>query len=214
MTDKTEYSTEPVDKTEFTASFDQFYSKFARVYDIGVRVLPFWRTWLRQTIPHIRGPLVLEISFGTGYLLTRYAARFRSYGLDYNRVMAATAKKNLWRTGVFAHLQQGNVESLPYRSESFDSIVNTMAFSGYPDGWRAMAEMRRVLKREGRLILLDVNYPPDRNWFGTKLADLWQRSGDIIRDMGELFDRTGFSYSDEAIGGYGSVHLYVAIKKD
>lgn len=214
MSGKIEYSAEPVDKKEFTASFDQFYSKFARVYDIGVRVLPFWRTWLRQTIPYIDGPLVLEVSFGTGYLLTQYAARFRSYGLDYNRMMAATAKKNLWRAGVFAHLQQGNIETLPYRSESFDSVINTMAFSGYPDGWRAMAEMRRVLKREGRLILIDVNYPPDRNWLGTKLTDLWQRSGDIIRDMGELFNRAGFSYSDQAIGGYGSVHLYVAVKKD
>lgn len=30
---------------------DRFYSKFARVYDIGVRGLLFWKTWLRQTIP-------------------------------------------------------------------------------------------------------------------------------------------------------------------
>ena len=214
MSDKIEYSAEPVDKKEFSSSFDQFYSKFARVYDVGVRVVPFWKTWLRHTIPHIRGPRVLEVSFGTGYLLSQYAAKFKTYGLDYNRVMVATANKNLRQAGLSASLQQGDVETLPYQAESFDSVVNTMAFSGYPDGLKAMTEMRRVLKRGGRLILIDVNYPSDRNWFGTRLTNFWRRTGDLIRDMGELFRRVGFTYSDEEIGGFGSVHLYVAIKKD
>lgn len=73
--------------------------------------------------------------------------------------------------------------------------------------------MRRILKRGGRLILVDVNYPLDRNWFGTRLTNFWKRAGDIIRDMEELFRRVGFSYSDEAIGGYGSVHLSMGILK-
>lgn len=214
MTHKIEYSAEPVDKEEFTGSFDQFYSKYARIYDVGVRVLPLWKTWLRHAIPHIRGPRVLEVSFGTGYLLTQYAARFKTYGLDYNRVMVVTASKNLRRAGLSAPLQQGSVETLPYQAESFDSVVNTMAFSGYPDGIKAMTEMHRVLKKGGRLILIDVNYPLDRNWCGTSLTNVSKLAGDLIRDMGELFGRVGFSYSDEGIGGYGSVHLYVAIKKD
>lgn len=87
-----------------------------------------------------------------------------------------------------------------------------MAFSGYPDGVKAMTEMHRVLAAGGRLILIDVNYPLDGNRLGTKLTHFWKHSGDLIRDMAELFRRVDFSYTDEVIGGYGSIHPYVATK--
>ena len=80
-----------------------------------------------------------------------------------------------------ASLVQGSVEHLPYPDESFDSIVNTMAFSGYPDGVAALSEMRRVLRSGGRLVLIDVGYPSNGNWLGTKLAEFWKWSGDILR---------------------------------
>jgi hypothetical protein len=40
----------------------------------------------------------------------------------------------------------------------------------------------------------------------------WASAGDIIRDMGALFEHVGFSFSDHEVGGFGSVHLYVATK--
>lgn len=39
---------------------------FSRPYDIGVKLLPVWKTWLKRAIPHIQGPRVLKVSFGTG----------------------------------------------------------------------------------------------------------------------------------------------------
>ncbi|MEX2080419.1 MAG: hypothetical protein WEC33_02295 [Dehalococcoidia bacterium] len=59
-------------------------------------------------------------------------------------------------------------------------------FSGYPDGERAMAELHRVLRRLGR---------------------------DLIRDMPPLFERFDFEVHEEEIGGFGSVHLFVATKR-
>jgi hypothetical protein len=46
------YSIEPSDQRRFTESFDRAYSRFAGLYDLAVRVLPVWRTWLRQALPH------------------------------------------------------------------------------------------------------------------------------------------------------------------
>ena len=180
--------------------------------DHSARRFQFWKGWLERAVPHIRGPRVLEVSFGTGYLLTRYAAHYETHGVDYNQKMVEIARKNLARAGVTARLRQGNVESLPYEDESFDSVVNTMAFSGYPDGAKAMSDMRRVLKEGGRLVLIDVNYPSDGNRLGTMLVNFWKLTGDVIRDMGELFGEFGFVYTEEEIGGYGSVHLYIATK--
>jgi len=122
-------------------------------------------------------------------------------------------KKNLIKKGIQADIQQGNVESLPYEDGLFDTIVNTMAFSGYPDGIKAMSEMHRVLRKSGRLIIVDVDYPRDRNLFGMVLTRFWANAGDIIRDMEDLFTRFNFSFSDTEIGGGGSVHLFVAEKR-
>ena len=48
---------------------------------------------------------------------------------------------------------------------------------------------------------------------GTRLTDLWKRAGDLVRDMGALFRERGLDYSDEEIGGRGSIHLYVAARR-
>lgn len=207
------YSTEPDDKERFTREFDRTYTLIAGVYDLAVKVLPVWKSWLRQALPHIQGPRVLEVSFGTGYLLTQYADRFETHGIDYNEKLVSVAGGNLKKKGLTANLQKGNVESLPYDDETFDCIVNTMAFTAYPDGVKAMSEFHRVLKPGGKLVLIDIDYPADRNWLGMRMTRLWAALGDILRDMGALFRRFDFDYTDREIGGFGSVHLYVAEKK-
>jgi ubiquinone/menaquinone biosynthesis C-methylase UbiE len=210
---KARYSAEPEDKRQFTDAFDRFYSRFARLYDWAVKLTPWWRRWLRQALPHIAGPRVLEVSFGTGWLLTQYAARFETHGIDLNEAMVAVARRNLERGGAVAALRRGNVESLPYPDDAFDTVVNTMSFSGYPDGTRAMAELSRVVRPGGRVVLIDVGYPGDGNRLGTAIANLWKRTGDLIRDMDRLFGKFGFDVVDREIGGWGSVHLYVAIER-
>ena len=205
-------SNEPDNAERFTREWDRFYTALAQPYDVAVRLLPIWKTWLRRAQPHIVGPTVLEVSPGTGYLISRYAGQFETHGIDYNRKMLTIARKNVSRAQAEAGLVRGNVEALPYADASFDSLVNTMAFSGYPNGALALAEMRRVLRSDGRLVLIDFTFPPDQNWMGSKLAEFWQRSGDVLRDMPTLFRECEFEHTDEAIGAWGSVRLYVATK--
>jgi ubiquinone/menaquinone biosynthesis C-methylase UbiE len=206
------YPAEPDDAAKFTSERDRLYTIFAGAYVAALRIFPVWGRWIGHAIPHVEGPRVLEVSFGTGHLLARYAGRFTTHGLDYNRRMVDVARKELRRVGVDAALVQGSVEHLPYPDESFDSIVNTMAFSGYPDGVAALSEMRRVLRSGGRLILVDVDFPADGNRMGTKLAEFWRWSGDILRDKGQLLDQLAFDWTHEEIGGWGSVHLFLARK--
>ena len=78
------YSKVYKEKEQFTEQYDRFYTSFAKVYDGAVKILPFWKRWLKATLPHIQGPRVLEVSFGTGYLLMQYAGQFETYGIDYN----------------------------------------------------------------------------------------------------------------------------------
>jgi ubiquinone/menaquinone biosynthesis C-methylase UbiE len=206
------YSDEPADTKAFQEEFDRFYTRIAPLYDLAVKLLPFWKTWLKRALPHVSGQRVLEVSFGTGYLLMQYAGRLETHGIDLNARMVSVAVKNLRRKALSADLRQGNVEDLPYQDGYFDTVVSTMAFSGYPDGAKAMSEMWRVLRSKGSLVLIDINYPADGNWVGTRLTRLWQRAGDIIRDIDGLLVARGFDYEDTEIGGFGSVHMYVCHK--
>lgn len=210
--EKVVYSKEPEDSIQYTEKMDREYSKYAKAYDITVKLLPVWKTWIKTVIPYIEGSRVLEASFGTGFLLMHYAGKYETYGIDFNGDMVETAKKNLSRKGIKATLQQANVENLPFPENYFDTIVNTMAFTGYPNGKRAMSELFRVLKEGGVLLIVDFDYPSNRNRFGYWLTRLMEAAGDTIRDISKLLQEFSFEYTEEEIGGFGSVHFYRARK--
>jgi len=209
---KINYSKAPDDLTKYTKKLDKAYSRYARLYDISVKVLPIWKTWIKAAIPHIEGVRVLEASFGTGYLLLQYAEQFETYGIDLNTKMLEIAKKNLIKNGVKANLQQANVEKLPFPDNFFDTVINTMAFSGYPNGNLAMTEFHRVLKKGGKLVLIDFNFPSNRNIFGYWLTKVMESAGDTIKDISTLLRSFPFEFQEEEIGGFGSIHLYQARK--
>ena len=98
------------------------------------------------------------------------------------------------------------------RNDFFDTIVNTMAFTGYPDARKAMSELSRVLKTGGKLVMVDIAYPKDGNWKGVLATKFWIAFGDLVRDMDALFKEFDFEVRDREIGGFGSVHLYIGTK--
>lgn len=203
---------EPPDRQAHTEASQSIYTRTAALYDWAVRWVPLWRKWLGHALPHLQGPRVLEVSFGTGWLMTQYASRFEAYGIEYNRRMTQIAARNLRHAGTRAQLQVADVYHLPYASGTFDSVVNTMAFSGYAHGRPALAELARVLVPGGRIVMVDVGYPLNGSRLGSLLARYWEASGDILREMRPLFREFGFDVTEREIGGFGSVHLYVARK--
>jgi len=217
MSGRPNYPAEPADKQAYSRRNDRLYGRLARLYDVAVKAVPLWRRWIERPLPDIAGPRVLELSPGTGHLLSRYAHRYQTWAIDINWQLTQIARENLAagqdEAGPPAtRLLLADVAGLPFADRRFDTILCTMAFTGYPDGRAAMAEIDRVLRPGGRFLLVDVNFPDDGRRLGLWAARMWMALGDILRDMGALFESQGFSFSDEQIGGFGSVHYYVARK--
>lgn len=200
---------------DYTGKMDKVYAWMARIYSPFLFFFPTWKRWIRSVQPHIRGPRVLEVSFGNGYLMSQYASdpALSITGLDYNYKMVEATRNRLNKKHQNADLRQGNVEALPFSDRSFDSVINTMAFTGYPDGNRALSEIHRVLKNDGRFLLVDFDYPRDRNRWGYMLVRLWDKMGDIIKDIPAHLDRAGFNYEETLLGGFGTVRLFECWKK-
>jgi ubiquinone/menaquinone biosynthesis C-methylase UbiE len=194
--------------------FDEWTSRFAGVIDLGMKLHPLWGPRLRKAAAQVRGPRVLEVSFGTGYLMSLYAGRFQTTGIDYNPRMIETTKKRLDRLGLRATLIEADAHALPFDDESFDCVVNTDAFTMYRDPRQAMSELYRVLAPGGRLVLCEYDRPANGNWLGTQWVRLAAKLGMPGVDFDPLLRSVGFEYEDHAVGLSGALHMFVGTKPD
>ncbi|MBT3320069.1 MAG: class I SAM-dependent methyltransferase [Clostridia bacterium] len=207
--EKLRYTQKPQNRDAYTKKMDRIYTKYTKAYGGFIAVFPLWKYWLRCVLPYIKGSNIIDISFGPAYLFTKLPADKNLYGLDYNETMVRRARAKMQKRNINVDIRKGNVENMPYPDSFFDTVINTMAFSGYPDGETAINEMLRVLKYDGTLLILDYDYPQNRNIFGYWVVKLIEKSGDIIRDIGKLIDSTGCNYTRKKIGGFGSIQLFV-----
>lgn len=210
---KIKYTEKPIDSHVYTEKMDRIYTRYAKAYDGFMKVFPLWKKWLKSVLPYISGEKILEVSFGPAWLMRQYPKEAKLYGLDYNSRMVSRANEKMRKLGIKAELIQGNVENIPYPSSNFDTVINTMAFSGYPDGSKALNEMLRVLKPGGILLLLDYDYPLNRNFAGVAFVKFIEACGDIIKDIGAVINATEASYDRKIIGGFGSIQLFIINKK-
>ena len=98
---------------------------------------------------------VLEVAVGTGLNLPFYDAEAKVTGIDLSPEMLDIARKRAADLGHDVDLREGDAHALPFGDETFDSVVCTYSLCNIPDVDRAVGEMKRVLKPDGRLILVD-----------------------------------------------------------
>ena len=118
------------------------------------------------------GDELLDVACGAGSLLFEAAPRGagRLAGLDLAEGMLVQARERAAAKGVELELHHGSAGELPFADASFTKVVTTSASHHFPDPDRAFAEMTRVLRPGGRLVVGDFcGDPPPM-----KLLDLVQ----------------------------------------
>lgn len=106
-----------------------------------------WRRWLAGGA---RGR-TLEVGCGTGRNLPLYPAGVRVVGIEPSGPSLARAR----RRAPTALLVRASAEALPFRASAFDTVVSGFVFCSVPDAGRGLMEVRRVLRADGTLRMLE-----------------------------------------------------------
>lgn len=115
----------------------------------------------REALAPVRGQ-ILEIGIGTGLNLPHYPATVETItGLDANAGMLRQLEKKLAGGGIEVAFECAGADLLPFEDSSFDTVVLTLVLCSLADRSRAMAEIRRVLRPDGRLVFLEHGLSPD-----------------------------------------------------
>lgn len=97
----------------------------------------------------------LEVAIGTGRNLPYYPDRVNLTGIDLSPRMLEIARERAHTLGARVDLREADAQHLPFADASFDTVVCALSLCAVPDLGASVAEMRRVLRPGGRLLLLD-----------------------------------------------------------
>jgi ubiquinone/menaquinone biosynthesis C-methylase UbiE len=153
-------------------------------------------------IPQARGE-VLEIGIGSGLNLPFYSHDVqRVYGVDPSvELQRMACKKSVADPIRLEFLVQSAEERLPLPDASIDTAVITWTLCSIPDAAKALQQVNRVLKINGRLIFVEYGHSPDLNvavW-QDRFTPLWKRIGGgchLNRKIDELISAAGFRIAE------------------
>jgi SAM-dependent methyltransferase len=114
-----------------------------------------------ETLRPARGSVV-EIGFGSGLNLPHYPAAVHSLtAIEPNPGMQARAVPRVSGSPIQVQVIAGCAESIPLPDAGFGTAVSVLTLCSVADPARALAELRRVLRDEGRLLVLEHGLAPD-----------------------------------------------------
>jgi len=134
------------------------YRSFAPLYDAvyGAVLEPGRRAAIREMNLH-PGARVLEVGVGTGLALSAYPRGVHVTGVDLSAEMLERARRRVAGRGLngAVDLQVMDARALDYPNASFDAVVAMYVVSVTPEPERVIAEMRRVCKPDGQLVIVN-----------------------------------------------------------
>jgi demethylmenaquinone methyltransferase/2-methoxy-6-polyprenyl-1,4-benzoquinol methylase len=197
-----------------------FYDKIAGVYDFLAErsERPARERGIALLAPS-PGEHLLEIGFGTGHCLVELAeavgANGKVYGIDLSGRMLARTRDLLEEEHLAARaeLTTGDAERLPYGSATLDGIFMSFVLEMFdtPDIPCVLDECQRVLKRNGRIVVVGISREEDSGkalrafeWAHQHFPNLLDCRPILVR---RALERAGFVVEQAEV-----IHLWVPLE--
>lgn len=202
---KTHFGFDTVDEQDKARKVGEVFHSVARKYDLMNDVMSagMHRAWKRFTVEvsGVRpGDKVLDVAGGSGDLSRLFANKVGPSGqvilTDINASMLAVGRDRMIDDGKAVPALQCDAEKLPFPDQYFDCVIVAFGLRNMTHKDRALADMQRVLKPGGRLLVLEFS----QVW--KPLAPLYDAySFKLLPLMGKLLanDADSYRYLAESI---------------
>jgi demethylmenaquinone methyltransferase/2-methoxy-6-polyprenyl-1,4-benzoquinol methylase len=183
-----------------TASISNIFNSIAKTYDLLNTIFSFgldryWRSKPLQFIPEKTELKVLDLACGSCKQILTLAKK-RPYctftGVDISLNLLEIGRKNLLKNNIsFDTLLHRSALDLPFQSPSFDLITLSFGIRNMDNIDKALKEAFRVLKKEGKIFILEFSTPT--GFFQKKLSFFYLKM--ILPKIGNLISNHSYAYT-------------------
>ena len=223
---------------------EAMFNNIAPTYDLLNHFLSFnidkrWRKKLISKFKTNKTDNILDIATGTGDLafeLVKLNPK-KIIGIDIAYQMISIGNKKLSKKKLnnILEFRKGDSENLSFNNEQFDAISCAFGVRNFENLKKGLSEMYRVLKKEGKLVILEFSKPKNKlikvlyNFYFNKLLPFigriiskdkyaYKYLPDSVNSFPNgvkflsLLNETGFSKTKQEILSFGIASLYIASK--
>ncbi len=162
----THFGFEQVNERDKASRVEGVFSSVAKNYDVMNDLMSaglhrLWKKFAIEIAAPRNGEYVLDVAGGTADLSSAFAQRVGKLGqvwlTDINNAMLTVGRDRLLDEGRMLPVAQCDAEKLPFRDDYFDIVTVAFGLRNMTHKDLALAEMRRVLRPGGRLLVLEFS---------------------------------------------------------
>ena len=174
------------------------------------------RIWRKKAVKLIKGSNpkhILDVATGTAdfAIETLSCKPVNVIGVDISEGMLEKGRQKIKRKGLEAviQLKYGDSENLPFEDETFDAIIVGFGVRNFENLQLGLTEMRRVLKKNGQVAILELSKPKK---FHIKQLYLFYFKL-ILPVIGRLFskDSSAYTYLPDSVNAFPEGEKFVSI---
>ncbi|WP_242694643.1 class I SAM-dependent methyltransferase [Pseudogracilibacillus auburnensis] len=126
-------------------------------------------SWRKDLLKNLQGN-ILEVGVGTGANLSYYPSNVHVTGIDFSPKMLMKAYEKIDKAEVKVVLREMDAQDMDFPDNTFDAVVSTYVFCSIPNPVKGFKEIRRVVKPEGKIVMLE--HMRSENVVAGKILDL------------------------------------------